>query len=135
MNTTRLLIAMLAVAVVGAIVGYLIHAVLLANDYNAIATLYRPAAETKYVIIVLANVIFAIGAVLAYAYGVEDKPWIGQGLRFGLILWLISSVPMFFIMYATQPIPEALFGKQLAFELVHKLILGLVTAGIYRRPI
>jgi hypothetical protein len=76
---------------------------------------------------------FAIGAVWVYSHGVEDRPWLGQGLRFGLAVWLILTVPSFLIEYATQPVPEMLVAKQIGFELINKLILGVVIAAIVRK--
>lgn len=81
----------------------------------------------------LAYLAFAIGAVYAYAKGVENKPWLGQGLRFGIVLWLILTVPSFFIAYAVQPVPTMLMVKQILFEGVDKILLGIITAALYRR--
>jgi hypothetical protein len=33
----------------------------------------------------LAILIYVFGAVLVYVRGVEQKPWIGQGIRFGIL--------------------------------------------------
>lgn len=57
---------------------------------------------------------------------------LGQGLRFGLLVWLLWAVPIFLIDYATMPIPLGLTGAQIGLELIDMLILGLAAAGIYR---
>jgi hypothetical protein len=133
MSTARVVIAIVVVFILSCILGTIIHAFLLKADYEQVAALYRTAADTRFFMIFAGYLGFAIGSVWVYAKGVEDKPWLGQGLRFGLAIWLILSVPSFFIEYATQPIPESLFIKQLGFELINKLILGVVTAAIVRR--
>jgi len=75
---------------------------------------------------------FAIGSVLVYARGVEyDKPLIGQGVRFGILMWLILSVPSFFIAYAVQPVPAVLMSKQVLAELGAKIVVGIVPALVY----
>ncbi len=67
--------------------------------------------------------------------GVEAKPWAGQGLRFGLAVWLLWAVPIFLIQYAGQPFPGSMIGKEIGLELLDMLILGLLTAALYRKQI
>jgi hypothetical protein len=130
MSRWRLLLTMLVIWILSIVFGTLIHAFLLAQDYGQVAQLYRPAP--LLVSIFIGYLAFAVGSVWVYSRGVEDKGWPGQGLRFGLAIWLILSVPSFLIEYATQPVPESLVFKQLAYELVNKLVLGLVTAAMIR---
>ena len=132
-STTRIIIAIIVVFILSIAFGTLIHAFLLKADYEQVAHLYRTAADTKFFVIFAGYLAFAIGSVWIYSKGVEDTPWLGQGLRFGFAVWLITSVTGFFIEYATQPIGETLLYKQLGYELVNKLILGAVTAAIVRR--
>ena len=132
-STTRIVIAVVVVFLLSVVFGTLIHAFLLKSDYEQVAHLYRTAADTPFWVIFVAYLAFAIGSVWIYAKGVEDKPWLGQGLRFGFAIWLILSVTSFLIEYATQPIGTTLLFKQLGYELVNKLILGSVTAAIVRK--
>ncbi len=133
MSLARLLLTVLVIFVLSVVFGTLIHAFLLKDDYMQVSQLYRTAMDTKFVFIWLAYLAFAIGSVWVYSKGVEDGPWLGQGLRFGLAMWLILSIPSFLIAYATQPIPESLVMKQTLYELVDKLVLGVVTALMLRR--
>jgi hypothetical protein len=133
MNMTRIIIAVIVVWILSIAFGSLIHGMLLQADYNQVAQLYRSAQDTKFVMIFVGYLAFAIGAVWVYSHGVEDRPWLGQGLRFGLAVWLILTVPSFLIEYATQPVPEMLVAKQIGFELINKLILGVVIAAIVRK--
>jgi hypothetical protein len=75
---------------------------------------------------------FAIGSVWVYAKGVENKSWLGQGIRFGIAMWLILAIPSFLIAYAVQPVPGMLVVKQVVFEGVDKVLLGVITAALYR---
>lgn len=134
MNKFRLVLTIVVIFVVANLTGFFIHAIWLKQDYMPVANLYRPEGQEKMVFIILAYVAFAIGSVWAYAHGVEDKPWLGQGLRFGIVLWLILSVPWFFITYAVQPIPALLLAKQIIMELIDKIVIGVITAALYRRP-
>jgi hypothetical protein len=83
--------------------------------------------------IILAYLSFAIGSVWLYAHGVEDKPWLGQGVRFGIAMWLVLTIPSFFIAYAVQPIPVLLTAKIVISEGINKVVLGIITALLYRR--
>lgn len=133
MNTKRLILTIIVVFVVANLTGFLIHAYLLQADYMLIKEHYRPAGQEKMIFINLAYLAFAIGSVWVYAKGVEDKPWLGQGIRFGIAMALVLVVPSFFIAYAVQLVPSALMVKQIMFESVDKVFLGIVTAALYRR--
>ena len=133
MNTKRLILTIIVVFVVANLLGFLIHAYLLRADYMLIAQHYRAVGEEKMPFIILAYLSYAIGSVWIYAKGVEDRPWLEQGVRFGIAIALVLAIPSFFIAYAVQPVPSALMVKQVMFETVGKVILGIVTAAIYRK--
>lgn len=84
MNIKKLVLTIIVVFVVANLAGFLIHAVLLRPDYMLIAEHYRAEGQEKMLWINLAYLAFAIGSVLVYAKGIENKPWLGQGVRFEL---------------------------------------------------
>lgn len=132
MNMKKFILTVIVVFIVANLMGFLIHAYLLQADYMAIKEHYRPEGQEKMIFINLAYVSFAIGSVWVYAKGVEDKPWLGQGIRFGIAMALVLAIPSFFIAYAVQPVPSALMVKQIMFETVDKILLGIITAALYR---
>ncbi len=132
MNTKKLVLTVVVVFIVANLAGFLIHAVLLQPDYMAVKEHYRPEGQEKFLWINLAYISFAVGSALVYAKGVENKPWLGQGIRFGILMWLVLAVPSFFIAYAVQPVPTTLMVKQVLFEGVGKILLGLITSALYR---
>lgn len=132
MNTKRLVLTIIVVFIVANFTGFFIHAIWLRQDYMPVAQLYRPEGQEKMIWIILAYLSFAIGSVWVYAKGVENKPWLGQGLRFGIAMWLVLTIPSFFIAYAVQPVPAILMAKQVITEGVDKILLGLITAALYR---
>jgi hypothetical protein len=134
MNLGRLILTIVVIFILSCVFGTLIHSILLKPDYMSVAQLFRAPQDTRLLSIFVAYLGFAIGSVWMYAHGVEDKPWFGQGIRFGIAVWLVLVVPSFLIAYAVQPLPESLVWKQLGYELVNKLILGVVTAAIVRSP-
>lgn len=132
MNIKKLVLTIIVVFVLANLTGYFIHAVWLAQDYAPVAEHYRPVGQEKMLFIMLAYLSFAIGSVIVYAKGVENKPWLGQGVRFGILIALILAVPSFMIAYAVQPMPAILMVKQILFESINKIVLGIVTALLYR---
>lgn len=132
MNMKRLVLTIIVIFVLANLTGFFIHAVWLRQDYMVIAQHYRPEGTEKFPFIVLAYLSFAIGSVVVYARGVENKPWLGQGVRFGILMWLILTIPSFFIAYAVQPVPTILLLKQVICEGVDKIFLGIITALLYR---
>jgi hypothetical protein len=133
MNMKRLVLTIIVVFVVSFLSGFFIHTIWLKQDYLLVASLYRPEGQEKLAFIVLAYLFFSIGSVWLYAHGVEQKPWVGQGLRFGLAMFLVTTIPWFFITYAVQPFPLILIAKIILSEGVNKIFLGLVTALLYRK--
>lgn len=135
MNKIRLILTMVVIFVLANLLGFFIHAIWLKADYMLVMSqypnLFRPEGQEKLAPIVLAYIAFAIGSVWIYAHGVQDKPLLIQGVRFGIAMWLVLTIPSFFIAYATQPIPVLLLSKQVLSELVSKIILGVVTALVY----
>lgn len=135
MNYKKLILTIVVTFIVANIAGFLIHAVLLAPDYMSVKHLYRPEGAEKLLWINVAYLAFAIGATWIYAKGVEaNRPWLGQGLRFGIAIWLVLAIPSFLIAYAVQPMPMSLTMKQVGFELIDKLLIGAVIAALYRKP-
>src|SRR5712692_7932406 len=55
------------------------------------------------------------------------KPWAGQGLRFGLAVWLLWAVPIFLIQYAGQPFPGSMIAKETGIYLHDLLLLCMLT--------
>ena len=81
----------------------------------------------------LAQLSMAGAFVWIYSRGVEPKPWLAQGMRFGVAVALLL-MPMFLIYYVVQPTPGALAVKQIVFEGILVLILGAVAAFFYKQP-
>ena len=67
-----------------------------------------------------------------YARGVEAKPWMAQGVRFGVAVALLTIVPTYMIYFVVQPMPGDVVVKQIVFDGVLMLVLGTVVAWLYR---
>jgi hypothetical protein len=129
----KFLVAWLVLFVLYMAGGIVVHGVLLNADYLATG-LMRPEAEAQSMmhLMILAHVLMAGAFTWIYARGVENKPWLGQGLRFGLAVALLAVIPIYIIYYVVQPTPGALAVKQILFDTIMTLFLGVVVAFLYR---
>ena len=129
-------LAWLAVFVVWMGGSFVVHGVLLHDDYAKLTNLFRPEADAQQYmpLMVLAHVLLSGALVWIYARGVEAKPWLPQGIRFGVAVALLTIVPTYLIYYVVQPMPGATVAKQIVFDGVLTLVLASITAFIYRQP-
>jgi hypothetical protein len=113
---------------------YLIHNVWLGSAYMSNPLLWRSqtAMLHRLWVIYLANFILAGAAVLIYVRGIEAKPWLGQGLRFGVLLALATAVPQSLVEYFVYPISPTLAVGWIIGEGALMLLLGVLLAAICR---
>jgi hypothetical protein len=131
----KLLIAWAVLFVAWMAGSYVVHHLLLGADYKSVASLFRTPEQAQGLFhwMILAHVLMAGAFAWIYSRGVEAKPWLGQGLRFGLAVALMGVVPMYLIYYVVQPMPALLVAKQIAFDGVLVLVLGALAALLLRR--
>src|SRR5256885_12377900 len=115
---------------------FIVHGVLLHDDYAKLTNLFRPEADAQryFPLMVIAHVILAGAFVWIYSRGVEAAPWLPQGIRFGIAVALLTIVPTYLIYYVVQPMPGMLVTKQIVFDGILILILGMIAAFMYRQP-
>jgi hypothetical protein len=132
----RFLLAWLAVFICWMAGSFLVHGTLLYDDYAALSNLFRPEAEAQryFPLMVLAHAIMAGAFVWIYSRGVENTPWPAQGVRFGLAVALLGVVPTYLIYYVVQPIPGSLVVRQIVYDAILVVLLGVVVAALYRVP-
>ena len=130
----KFIIAWIVLFVAWLLGDFVIHGVLLHGDYLTLPNLYRSDSDAQgyFPFMLLTHAIMAGAFVWIYARGVEAKPWVAQGLRFGVAVALLTVVPMYLIYYAVQPLPGALVVRQIAFASILALLLGLLVAWLYR---
>jgi hypothetical protein len=132
----KFFVAWLAVFIVWFVGSFVVHGLLLAGDYTKLGNLFRPPQEANRLFhwMILAHVLMAGAFVWIYSRGNEAKPWAAQGVRFGVAVALLAVVPMYMIYYVVQPMPEETVIKQVVFDGVLTILLGLVVAFVYRAP-
>ncbi len=115
---------------------FVVHGTLLHDDYSKLSGLFRSEADAQpyFPLMVLAHIILAGAFVWIYSRGVETAPWLPQGIRFGVAVALLTVIPTYMIYYVVQPMPGLVVAKQIVFDGILMLILGVITAFIYRPP-
>jgi hypothetical protein len=130
----KFIIAWIALFVAWFMGSFVVHGVLLRSDYMQLTNLFRTEGdEQKYFpLMILAHLILSGAFVWIYARGVEPKPWLAQGVRFGVAVALLTTVPTYMIYFVVQPIPGDVVIKQIVFDGVLMAILGTIVAWLYR---
>ena len=129
------LITGLACAVIGFVLSFLIHGVMLQDDYMKLVDsgIFRSQDEAHglFHFMVLANLLIGFAFAWIYIQGITtNSPWWQQGLRFGFAAACLAAIPMYLIYYVIEPMPGMLVAKQVVFDTVAMMINGLVAAFI-----
>ena len=130
----KFIVAWLITFVAWMLGSFVVHGLLLYADYATLSNLFRSEADSQsYLpVMLLAHVLMAGALVRIYARGIEARPWLGQGLRFGITVAFLTVVPGYMIYYAVQPLPGSLVIKQIVFDGSLLVLLGLLVAFLHR---
>ncbi len=118
------------------VLSFVVHGILLEADYAKLvgAGAMRPPAEAqaRFVYILIAHVSLALAFTWIYLQGREDKPWLAQGIRYGVAIVLLMLLPFYLIYHAVTPIPLDVAIKQIVYEGIEFVLMGVVLAWINR---
>src|SRR3984885_15777572 len=130
----KLIIAWIVLFVAWFMGSFVVHGLLLSSDYMQLTNLFRAEGDQQkyFPLMILAHVILSGAFVWIYARGVEPKPWLAQGVRFGVAIALLTIVPTYMIYFVVQPMPENVVAKQIVFDGILTVVLGMVVAWLYR---
>jgi hypothetical protein len=131
----QFIISVIVVFVGTMLTGFVVHGLLLSSTYAALPNLFRPEQEAQdyFQYMILAHVLMATGLTWIYRMGRDDTPWLGQGLRFGLAIIVLMTLPIYLIYYAVQPMPADLTHKQMIFDSIGMLVMGPLVALMNRK--
>ncbi len=132
----RFWICGLVMSIAALLLGFVVHGLLLAPDYAALAAIHRSDADRQQYVywMILAHVLIGFGMTWIYAQGFSGgRSSLAQGLRFGFAMALFSTIPGHLIHYVVQPLPASLVIKQVAYGTIAMLLLGLLVAWLQPR--
>jgi len=109
---------------------FAVHGAWLSELYAQLPNLYRTESDTQqlFYLMLIAHIIMAAAFVWIYQRGAENKPWLAQGMRFGVAIALLAVVPMYTIYYVVQPMPGNLAIQQIIGDSILVLVLGVIVA-------
>jgi hypothetical protein len=128
----KLLLAIVAAYVVLMLTNYLVHQVWLLSDYAAIPASHRSTAGILHRFWAMALGQFFFAALFAYIYtrGAEKKPWLEQGIRYGILVAFLTVIPTALGEYVVYIVPYQLAIKWMIAGGIQLILLGLIVAGI-----
>ena len=138
MNSKRMILAVVLVFVTLVVAGFLIHVVWLGSTYQEMRgdgfSFRTPdALQHRLWLIWLSDLLYAILFVWVYVRGREETSWIGQGLRYGVLMTLFTIVPSALNEYVTYNLQHMLVVKWMAAGWAVLVILGLMVALICQK--
>jgi hypothetical protein len=131
---SKLVISAIVMFVMALALSYLVHGVLLYDDYMQMQSWMRPQADVNrlFYFIVIAQALFGVAFAWIYEQGREDKPWFAQGVRFGIAIALLAIAPIYLIYHVVTPVPLIVAIKQIVYDGIRVLLMGIVVAWINR---
>ena len=126
----KFLISWVVVFVVWMIGSFLVHGLMLGEAYVSLGDMMRSETDQQayFPYMLAAHVLMAGALVWIYQRGNEDKPWLAQGVRFGIAIALLSVVPVYLIYYAVQPLPASLVVHQIIGDGLLVIVLSVIVA-------
>src|SRR5687767_2885128 len=113
-----------------------VHGGLLHGDYMQMlgSGAMRKPEETHSLMpwMLLAHAVFAFGFTWVYLQGREDKPWLAQGIRYGIAVACLAIIPVYLIYHVVTPVPLFVAFKQIVFDTVRVVLMGIVVAWLNR---
>ena len=102
-------------------------------DYAATAGM-RPPAEAQGLMhwMILAQALFGVAFAWVYFQGKEDRPWLAQGVRFGIAIALLTVIPTYLIYHVVTPVSLDLAIKQIVYDTIRVVLMGVTVAWINR---
>jgi uncharacterized BrkB/YihY/UPF0761 family membrane protein len=130
-------ISVVVLFVLSMALGFAVHGAMLSEEYaKLVPNVFRTPkdSEAHFIYMILAHVLMAFGLTWIYRQGRDNRPWPGQGARFGLAVAVLMTIPNYLIYYAVQPLPGELVVKQIVFDTIAVVIMGIATAALNRLP-
>src|SRR5262245_48841208 len=122
--------------VVSQILAILVHGFILAGDYAPYyGKILRPMTREgswQMLLLPLSHLAFVWALTWVFSRIRLTGTWIAQGVKLGLLGWIMGQVPLWLLWYAEQPWPGDLVVKQLTLELGSSLLIGLTIAAVAR---
>ena len=115
--------------------GFLFHGFILQPDYAMVPNLMRPEADqvAHLPFMLASHLIKGFAFAWIYSKGISPgKPAIGQGLTYGIATVFLVTIPLYLVYYAVQPMPGMLVAKQIVFDGIVMILMGVAVSLIIK---
>jgi hypothetical protein len=132
----RFFVSGFVTAIASLMSGFLVHASLLHPDYLAQPNVFRSEAEGMQFFqwMLLAHLMIGFGLTWIYRQGVQaGVSTIKQGVRFGMAIACLMTIPTYLIYFAVLKIPAELAQKQIMFDVPLVILMGVLVAFLNKR--
>jgi hypothetical protein len=126
----KLLIGFVVVLFLAFALDFISNTVLMKDEYEATAPLWRKPEEMKWGVVIISELFFAFFFTFIFSRGYEGKG-IMEGVRYGLYVALMMMVPAAYMTYATMPVPYSLSLKWFLSGTVQYMIYGAALSLVY----
>jgi len=131
MNIKRFLAGGLAIFIIFGICDFIIHNLILQKVYMSMTNVWRPDMMSLMWIMYVTSFIFSFLVMFVFVKGYEGRG-ILEGVRFGIIIGLITTGAGAFYQYVVYPLPFSLIIQWFGYGLVEFIFAGIAAAAIYR---
>jgi len=117
---------------------YVVHGLLLFDDYLTYPETFRSVEEIQERIWIycLGQALFAAAFAFIYAKGVDEvHSWVLQGFRYSIVAAFFTVIPYSLTQYVLCHVPYMLAIKWMIAGSLQILIMGLIVAAICREPL
>ena len=150
MNMKRFWIVVVVVFVVASAYSFLIHGVILSNLYKPYTAgpnlplhgvnIFLPADGAGrafmwlfHVAIYIGQFLFAFFFTYIFTRGFEGKGWLGEGFRYGVLVWGVAILSSNVGMYSWSQMPGIILMWWIIYGLIECVILGWICAALYKK--
>jgi hypothetical protein len=113
---------------------FLIHVIWLAPVYAALdAWRAAPQMEAKMWIMWVGSFLMTVMFTYIYVRGMENKPWLEQGIRFGIVIALFAAIPFTLNNYVLYRVPYTLAIKWMIAGSLQAILMGVIVAFFFRK--
>jgi hypothetical protein len=142
MNWKRFWIAVIVIFLAEFGYEFLVHGMILNHQYYQALTPTLFLGENSamrhitwlfYGAIFIAEFVGAFFFTYIFTRGVEDKGWLGEGFRYGVLIWGVAVLPANVGMYSWSSYPGKLLAWWIFYGLIEFVILGWICAAIYKK--
>lgn len=133
----KFLIAGVAGFLVSLFAGFLVHGMLLHGDYAQLPNLMRTEvdAQAHLPFMLVSHLIKGFAFAWIYTKGVSPGSALTQGLKFGVATAFLVTIPLYLVYYAVEPMPGMLVAKQIVFDSLTMILMGIVVSLIIKTPV